>query len=70
MKSILTLLSVVCVASLGFTGCAASAKQCPTKCPPTQTCPMTKKPCASPNACCAKTPANCPAKKSATSCSQ
>lgn len=59
MKSILTLLSVVCVASFGVTGCC-STKQCPT----TKTCPMTKKACTSPSSCCATSTGTCPVKKS------
>lgn len=54
MKSILTLLSVVCIASLGITGCC-STKQCPTTkaCPATsKTCPATKKACPTPSTCC------------------
>ncbi|MEI6277907.1 MAG: hypothetical protein WCQ16_00830 [Verrucomicrobiae bacterium] len=62
MKSILTLLSVVCVASLGFTGCASSPKKC---CHPTKICPVTKKACCAKPGCCVPSTANCPVKKTA-----
>lgn len=58
MKSILTILSVVCVASFGFTGCATSTK-CHTK-----VCPVTKKSCSTPGSCCSSSTGACPVKKS------
>jgi hypothetical protein len=58
MKTILTLLSVVCVASFGFAGCASSTKPCRMD----KNCPMMKKACANKPVCCTT---NCPMKKAA-----
>ncbi len=61
MKSILTLLTVACVATLGFTGCSSpSTCQSGTQ----KTCPMTKKACTSQTGCCASSTGTCPVKKS------
>ncbi|MCK9589361.1 MAG: hypothetical protein WC076_01085 [Terrimicrobiaceae bacterium] len=58
MKSILTLLSVACLATIGFTGCSSTcAKGTP------KACLMTKKPCPAKTSCCATPPAACPMKK-------
>lgn len=54
MKSILTLLSVVCVASFALAGCAS----------PTSKCPVMKKSCKNPSSCCASSTGTCPMKKS------
>ncbi len=64
MKSLLTLLAVAGIATIGFTGCASSQgsqKNCPLmpkKCTATKTCCCAAKPC-----CCASAPATCPKKK-------
>lgn len=57
MKSIVTLLSVAILATVGFTGCCTAQK----------TCPMTKKSCTAASSCCATTAATCPMTKKKSS---
>jgi len=63
MKSLSTLLTVACLATIGFTGCTTTAKQCPKK-----PCPMMTKKCVGDkNCCCSSSSAACPTKKNAPS---
>lgn len=65
MKSIVTLLGIACLSTIGLTACASNQK-----CVPSKTCPMTKQACTSAKGCCATSAASCPVKKSSQSCSQ
>jgi len=55
MKSIVTLLSVAFITTVGFTGCCTQGAQ--------KTCPMTKKSCTAASSCCATSAATCPMTK-------
>ena len=64
MKSLLTLLAVACVATIGFTGCASSQGS-------KKPCPMMSKKCVTDKgSCCPTSSAACPMKKKAKTSSQ
>ncbi|MEI8310454.1 MAG: hypothetical protein WCH98_06855 [Verrucomicrobiota bacterium] len=62
MKSLLTLIAVASIATIGFTGCASSQGS-------QKNCPLMAKKCSTTKPCCcpSSTPAACPMKKKTSS---